>query len=261
MKNIVVFDLDETLGYFTELGTIYDGIVNYTGKPMSQETFNALLELFPNYKRPGIGAILQYLKRQKKLKRCDKVMIYTNNQGPRSWAKHIKLYFEHILKYPLFDQIIAAFKVGGEHIEVCRTSHSKTVRDFIKCTKLPKNTRICFLDDQYHPDMISDDVYYIRLNPYVYHYSKDEILEKLRDSDILKSMHHHNEAFQFIKANLSDITSTASHTDRDNRHDIYKIVSKKIMYHLQSFFHSSAHHKTLKRQKKKRSKTLKKQKH
>ena len=155
---------------------------------MTQKTFNALLELFPKYNRPGIVAILQYLKRQKKRKRCDKVMIYTNNQGPKSWAKHIKLYFEHLLDYPIFDQIIAAFKIGGQRIEICRTSHSKTVSDFMNCTKLPKNTQICFLDDQYHPDMISDDVYYIRLEPYMYHYSKEEILEKLKASDIIKSI-------------------------------------------------------------------------
>ena len=259
MKKIVVFDLDETLGFFTDLGTIYDGIVNYTGKPMSQKMFDALLELYPKYKRPGIIAILQYLKRQKKRNRCDKVMIYTNNQGPKSWARHIKQYFEHVLDYPLFDQIIAAFKIGGERIEVCRTSHSKTVNDFIKCTKLPKNTQICFLDDQYHPDMISDDVYYIRLEPYVYHYTKHEILEKLENSDIIKSMPNHKDAFLFIKANIDN--KTIDTAERDTRHDIYKIVSKKIMYHLQSFFSTGTKHRTLKRYRRRKHKTLKKPKH
>ena len=255
MKKIVVFDLDETLGYFTDLGSIYDGIVNYTGKHMSQSTFNTLLDLFPNYKRPGIMAILQYLRRQRKSKKCSKVMIYTNNQGPKSWAKHIKLYFEHALDYPIFDKIIAAFKVGGERIEVCRTSHSKTVDDFMNCTKLPKNTQICFLDDQYHPDMISDDVYYIRLNPYVYHYSRQEVLKKLESSDIMKSMPNSDEVFQFIKANLGNPAIDTK--ERDARHDIYKIVSKKIMYHLQQFFYTETKRRTLKKYRKVKHKTLK----
>ena len=77
-------------------------------------------------------------------------MIYTNNQGPTSWAKNISKYFDHKLKYKLFDQIIAAFKIRGQKIEPNRTSHDKTIDDLIRCTKLPSDMEICFIDDLYN---------------------------------------------------------------------------------------------------------------
>ena len=68
-------------------------------------------------------------------------MIYTNNQGPRSWTVKIKGYFENKLKNRIFDQIIAAFKVNGKRVELQRSSHSKSFDDFIKCTKMPQKCR------------------------------------------------------------------------------------------------------------------------
>ena len=252
MKRIVVFDLDETLGYFTDLGEIYDALSKHMGGSVDQATFNQLLNMYPRYKRPGITAILRYLKKQKIRKQCDKVMIYTNNQGPSSWAVHIQKYFEHELGYPLFDQIIAAFKVGHKQVEVCRTSHSKTVRDFIHCTKLPVNTKICFLDDQYHPDMVSDDVYYIRLGPYTYHYTKPEIMRGLSTSRIMGDVPNKNSILKSVLANISSVNIDIKR--RDERYDIYKIVSKKIMFYLQDFFR---HNRTIKRKNKKRNRTKK----
>ena len=159
---IVVFDLDETLGYFTEFGIFCD-CLNYYFKnnEYSEKNFNELLNLFPEFLRPKILSILQYLKQKKKENKCYKIMIYTNNQGDKSWAINIKNYFDKELNYKLFDQIIAAFKVRGEQIEMGRTSHDKTINDFISCTKLPENIEICFIDDVYHSGMSDDKVYYI----------------------------------------------------------------------------------------------------
>ena len=42
--------------------------------------------------------------------KCQKVLIYTNNQGPESWAKQIMEYFHYKLNYELFDQIIPHIK-------------------------------------------------------------------------------------------------------------------------------------------------------
>ena len=67
-------------------------------------------------------------------------MIYTNNQGPKSWAESIRDYFHNKLKYEIFDQIIGAFKVKGKQIEIGRTSHYKSIKDLINCTKLPEET-------------------------------------------------------------------------------------------------------------------------
>jgi hypothetical protein len=252
MKKIVVFDLDETLGFFTDLGEIYDALSKQMGGSVDQKTFNQLLRAFPRYRRPGIMAILRYLKGQKIRKHCDKVMIYTNNQGPSSWAMHIQKYFEDELGYPLFDQIIAAFKVGRTQVEICRTSHSKTVADFIQCTKLPTNTKICFLDDQYHPDMVSDDVYYIRLGSYVYHYTKHEIMRGLATSRIMSNVPDKNSVLKSLLADIGAITVDTK--KRDERYGVYKIASKRIMFYLQDFFR---HDKTARKKGKRRNKTQK----
>ena len=81
---IVVFDLDETLGYFTELGIFYDCLKKYINSEnniikLSQTEFNDILDLFPEFVRPNIINILTYLKRKKDSKCCHKMMIYTNN--------------------------------------------------------------------------------------------------------------------------------------------------------------------------------------
>ena len=50
---IVVFDLDETLGYFTQLGIFWDSIgeyLNSKGMPkLTQNDFNCILDLYPEF--------------------------------------------------------------------------------------------------------------------------------------------------------------------------------------------------------------------
>ena len=89
---VVVFDLDETLGYFFELGIFWELLINYFSKnkinkiELSQDSFNELLNLFPEFLRPNIFSILNYLKYKKTKNECSHVMIYTNNQGPKQWV-------------------------------------------------------------------------------------------------------------------------------------------------------------------------------
>ena len=64
---IVVFDLDETLGYFTEFGIFCDCLNMYlNNNNYSEKNFNELLDLYPDFLRPNIIQILQYLKNKKK---------------------------------------------------------------------------------------------------------------------------------------------------------------------------------------------------
>ena len=104
-NKVVVFDLDETIGYFLELGVFWETLLLYT-KPaniLTQETFNNLLDLYPEFIRPNIFTILKYLKRQKSSGLCRSVMIYTNNNGPPEWVHFIKNYIHEKLEYNLFD--------------------------------------------------------------------------------------------------------------------------------------------------------------
>jgi hypothetical protein len=185
---VVVFDLDETLGYFFQLGQLWELLHLYIKKigipALTQKDFSDLLNLFPEYLRPNIFSILNYLKHKKQKKICNGVMLYTNNQAHRSWATKIVNYLNDKINFSLFDQIISAFKVNGQRIEMCRTTNEKTVDDFIRCTKLPENTEICFLDDVYHPEMTGDNVYYIKLNPYVHNLPQSEMIKRIMSSEL-----------------------------------------------------------------------------
>jgi hypothetical protein len=162
---VMVFDLDETLGHFSQLYVFWSLFTNYINNS-DELLFFILLDSFPKFLRPNILNILKNIKQKKEKKLCNYVMIYTNNNGPKSWAIMIQNYFHYKLKYQLFDKIIGAFKVHGQIIEVCRTSHGKSMKDLINCTKLPSNSQICFIDDQIHSEMHNENVLYINLKPY-----------------------------------------------------------------------------------------------
>ena len=57
---IIVFDMDETLGQFVELGIFIDSLELYFGKELNQYQFNMTMSLFPEFIRPGILSILKY---------------------------------------------------------------------------------------------------------------------------------------------------------------------------------------------------------
>jgi len=252
---IVVFDLDETLGYFTQFGIFWDCLKQFLSAnknyKLSQKDFNELLDLYPEFIRPNILPILQYLKHKKKSKCCHKLMIYTNNNGSKEWSNHIKYYFEHKIKYNLIDQIIAAFKVNGQQIEMCRTTHDKTHKDFIRCTKLPLHSEICFLDDTFHPGMANDNIYYINLKPYYYDLEFDYMIKVFQESKIGETLlkgknESNNEPFEeFMKQNIRKYNYKYVEKTEEE-YEIDKILGKYILTHLKTFFNDKQYVKTRK---------------
>ena len=237
-KKIVVFDLDETLGNFVELGMFCDALENFNGTSLSTEHFFQIIDLFKECLRPDILKILKYLISRKKNNKCKKIMIYTNNQGPREWTENISKYFENKLNTTIFDNIVAAFKVRGQRIEMGRTSHDKIVNDLINCTKIPRDTQICFLDDQYHPQMKHENVYYIHLKPYVYEYEFTEMAQRYFSNykHKLKDTTQKEDFEKFITEYMGsyDCDKVIKKTPQELKID--KIISKKILQHLHKFF-------------------------
>ena len=240
-SKIVVFDVDETLGYFVEFGIFWESLNVYIKNhhidyELSQHDFNKILDLYPEFIRPNILSILNYLKHKKISKACNGVMIYTNNQGPKQWVLYIKEYFEHKIKYKLFNHIISAFKVNGKHIELCRSSHDKTYDDFIKCSKVPDDVQICYLDDTYYPEMNAENVYYIKVKPYTHELSFENMINTFISSEYGKTIitdKHYFSNFMKEHINKYQFIYVAKHK---SEYDIDKIITKKIMVHLQNFF-------------------------
>lgn len=166
IKRVVVFDLDETLGCFVQFGIFCDAIEKFYKRPLTDNEFISLLDLYPEYLRPHILSILNYLKINKQKRELYKVYLYTNNQGPKDWARKICKYLEYKINYKLFNQLIGAYKVNNRIVEPTRTTYEKTLSDFLNTTNLPNNTEICFIDDLYHDKMDHSNVLYVHLDPY-----------------------------------------------------------------------------------------------
>ena len=58
---IVVFDLDQTLGSFVELGMFWDAINNTLELTRFSSHFHEILDLYPEFLRPKIIKILKYI--------------------------------------------------------------------------------------------------------------------------------------------------------------------------------------------------------
>jgi hypothetical protein len=240
-NKIVVFDLDETLGYFVQLGILIDVIEEIFNIDMEQNLFNEILDLYPEFLRPNIIKILKYLKQRNQINNKNLVMIYTNNQGPRNWVYMIKSYFENKINYKLFDQVISAFKVKGEIIEVCRTSHRKSYDDFIRCTKLPKDAKICFLDDLQHDEMIHDNVYYINVKPYITTINFNEMVLRLINSkkplitNLINKYSDKKDLTNIIVKNMSKYNFKL-YNKSDAEQKVDEIIGKTIINHFDTFF-------------------------
>ena len=273
ISKIVVFDMDETLGYFVQFGIFWESINAYVKsnskddeyERLGQDEFSKIFDLYPEFIRPNILSILNYLKHKKETKSCNGVMIYTNNQGPKEWVYFIKNYFEQKIHSKLFDQIICAFKVNGKQVEISRTTHDKTYSDFIKCTKIPTTAKICFLDDLYHPEMNNHNVYYIKIKPYTYNLSFEILIQRFISSEIGKKLiqdESYDYFSDFVKNYINNYDFVYNNKTQEE-YEIDKIITKKTMTHLQHFFSkkylqpTTKSNKVIKNKKNRKNKTQK----
>jgi hypothetical protein len=158
----------------------------------------------------------------------------------------ISRYFDEKLGEQTFDRIIAAFKIHGKVVEMCRTSHGKSVKDLFRCTKIKPDAEICFLDDQYHPLMEHPNVFYINVKPYVYNMPFREMAERYYDSTNTGT----NTGTNIIVEDKEDFITTIEKfmkrynyttvPKEDIEQDVDKIISKTILLHLEEFFNNGA---------------------
>lgn len=234
----IVFDMDETLGFFQQINYLwhlFKGIYNN----INNNLFKEILNLYPEYIRPNLLEILNFLKLKKQQNKCSNIIIYTNNKTSKEWVTLIQNYFNEILKYDLFDKIICAFKINDKIIETNRTSYNKKFDDLIRCSYLDPKTNICFIDDKFYPEMIKNNLVYIKLKKkYIFELDKEVIFKRLNESNIIKN-NLPNNTILIVKNNYNYINKF-----NNDSIEIHEIVSKKIMYYLNKFLTNK---KTLKR--------------
>jgi hypothetical protein len=235
-SKVVVFDLDETLGYFGEFFIFYSIVASYLNisRDKRSSLFNSLFELYPEYLRPDIINVLSYLKAQKLSRECKGVYIYTNNKGPLDWCEMIYTYLHKKIQYPLFDRVVGAFRVNGRVREVGRQSNDKTTEDLIRCAKLPDNSDICFIDNEEYTNM--SNVYYIKLNTYVHNLSMNAVVNRFLKSPVGRRLVTNQIQFvKYINQEISRYKYTYAYKSEEE-YEIDVIVSKKLITFLEEFF-------------------------
>ena len=228
LDKVLVFDLDETLGSFHQLVILW----NLLDVNKNQNTFNILLDLYPEFMREGILKILKYIIKKKKKGECDKLYIYTNSIYSPEIPNLLTKYFQYKLKEEtiIFDKVISAFKINNKIIETGRTTNNKTHDDFIQCALLPEKTEICFIDDSYHEKMNHEKVYYIQPSPYFYYLTVDTIVKRFINSKLYTNSFDETQLYNIINDGHYIIPFPQNN-------DQHKKVFQKMIYYIKDFFY------------------------
>jgi hypothetical protein len=255
---VFVFDLDKTIGYFTQIAIFVEGIENYLKRKLSKKELYKIFDIFPEIFRPDIMSIFKYIKNIKLKLKCVKVMIYTNNMGPKSWVYDIKNYIESKLKYKLFDRTIAAWKVDNKIYEKNRTTHEKTVKDLLKCGNIKSNANIVFLDDINHPYMRDKSVKYIKVRAYK-HDIKFELMSnrflKTPIGKLIKKSEHEKFKKNMLEFSRDDPLGFKYSVSNISSRKNYK---KEILGQIKSFVKENKHNISRKKRRKRKNQTKKK---
>ena len=232
-NKIVIFDMDETLGHFEQISIFWNALNNYyrlkNNYNLSNKDFYNLIDLFIIYLRYDILSILNYIKSKKISNNCDNVIIYTNNSN-KVWCNMIKDYFNYKLNYYLIDYVIEGYNNSNNN----RTTNEKTLDDLIRCSHIPKNSKIVFIDDLIHKKMIDQNVTYIHVIPYIIYIPFDIMINHYYSKN-KKNIDNYQNFHNFIKNSI--IQSRYSFRKPNNLPlEHYINTSKHIYTNLDKFF-------------------------
>ena len=256
-KMVFVFDLDKTIGYFTQVAIFIEAVENYLKRKLVKNELYGIFDLYPEIFRPDTMTIFKYLKKLKVKLKTPKILIYTNNMGPKSWTYQIKNYIEHKLNYKLFDRTITAWKVGSKVYEKKRTTHNKTYKDLLNAGNLSPNDKICFLDDQNHHHMIHPSINYIHVKAYKHDILFSNMCKKFLKSklgNLIKKSQH--DCFKCSVIEFSK-TDPLGFTYIESQISSRKNYDREILRKLKSFVKENKHNISRKKKRKQNKKTRK----
>jgi len=244
---IIIFDLDETLGSFSDLYILWKTLEKHLTNVNKMDTFSKVFDLCPEFLRHGILNILEFLYYKKQNGECSKIFIYTNNQcsGKISleWVPSIIQCIESKIvnkgsSIPLFDEIVENLKIGAKNIDLKRVTNEKTYLDFIKFTLLPKTTELCFIDNSFFPKMCGGNIYYIQPRSY-YHYLKpNEIIHRFIISDVFQQLNYNGSWFEtLLYESFLEKRPFINVLLLEKRLETDLLISQKLMYYIREFFY------------------------
>ena len=234
-SNAIAFDLDETLGSFSDFHSLWARLEVHM---RTQDVFNELMDLYPEFLRVGIIPILRYIRTKQRSGHCLPIFIYTNNQcEDYSWIYKLIHYLEYRVSGTentpehIFARPICAFEINNKRIEPLRTTHEKTYNDFVHCSMVPTSCQICFIDDIYHKKMKNQHVYYIQPPPYVHPLSYREVVDRFVSSQLFNKLYPNRKPF----ISIEDTHNTVEHL-LSTHNDEERKITNKIMYYIREFF-------------------------
>jgi hypothetical protein len=261
LPKAIAFDLDETLGSFSDFYSIWARLDTHM---KTQQVFNGIMDLYPEFLRVGILSILRYIRCKQESGHCLPIYIYTNNQcedvnwiyrlidyleglvlsfedkssldNPRTPTLVASLIRSGVLAHStvngeppakIFARPIFAFKIGERRIEPGRTTHEKTYSDFVRCSMLSTSHELCFVDDVYYKKMKHKRVFYIQPPPYVHSVPYREVLRRFLESDIYRRLYPDR---NMNLLSVGDYTCNIAEEQEERK------ITNKIMYHIREFF-------------------------
>ena len=242
VPNAIAFDLDETIGSFSDFYSIW---ARLEPSMKTQPIFEEILDLYPEFLRVGFFAILRYVFAKQETGNCLPIYIYTNNQCEDiSWIYKLIDYLESRV-FPgktvkLFARPILAFKIKDKIVEKNRTTHEKTYKDFVKCSMLSTSSELCFVDDIYHKKMKHPRVYYIQPPPYVHSLSHKEVVDRFLGSHVYRKLYPSRKVDSPKNARAAEQVDELIEKDEQR-------ITNKIMYFIREFFFVSAKKRATKR--------------
>jgi len=165
MKKCIIFDLDETIGYFTQLYITILRFESLYDIKLCYKNYHNLFNEFENIFRPGIFVLLAYLNALKK-KYPIKIILYTNTTMCDSFINHIVKYINNKIhsEENIFDDMITLSSS-------CRKHLTKQFIDIRKCINYLTNGYVFLIIDNENQIML--DKLYSKLmivNSYKYLY-------------------------------------------------------------------------------------------
>ncbi len=229
VNKVVIFDMDETLGHFYQISGLWYAI-KYTNPRATKQDFFDLMDCFQECLRVHIEKVLTYLKKAKAQGKIRRVIIFTNNQGPKSWSLLIKDYFNYKMNTNLIDKVVGAYKVGNKQIEPHRTSHVKKYSDILKAANISKSAKLCFVDDQEHGGMKRENIFYIKPTIYSITLSKSAVIKKV------KSCNFYNKFSDSKKETLlQNVVNYVDFRGRPFHYQTHDSAGKRMMKSIVSF--------------------------
>lgn len=169
-KNVVI-DFDRTIGYFYQFNMVCKYISSKY--PSRLQCPVALFSSMEQVFRPNIFKVMKMIIYARENRLIDRFILYTKNSNDRlirMVIDYIRYKLGILCDQEVFDIVLLCVKRREKSIsEVLKKHLHETGTDIVE-------QQICVMDDKVYEKMIEDNVFYIYCVPYVFEYTKKEVI-------------------------------------------------------------------------------------